>query len=467
MPTRSAVSRARPRVSRRAVILVALALLGPVLPSLAAAHGLPAVTAFVQSAALGVGATTAPVTDSDRLIGVTWTAGAPSVRVRWLTASGWTGWEVAEDDSAVPEPAERATARNGTAPVWRPPGATLVEVGVDGVASDLRLVRVGDGAARRSWAFGLAPAAADPGGLPGIRSRADWGADESLRRGAPDHAAAVKAVVVHHTAGSNDYGPADVPRRIRADYAYHVQARGWSDLGYNVVVDKFGGIWEGRAGGVGRATIGAHAEGFNTGTLGVALLGDMTRAQPTPEAVQAVARVSAYAADVWHFDPLGTVVLTSGGSPKHKSGTKVPLPRVHGHRDVGLTTCPGTLYDRLGEVRRIAAERVRITSVELTGAPVRPPGALVVSGTLSRAAPWFVEVRDPAGLLVTRSAGQSALARLEWNGLRSPADVAALPGLIPALPGTYTWIVEVGDGVRPPDRRQGSFEVAQPALAGG
>jgi len=450
------------------VILLALALLGPFLPSLAAAHGLPVIAPLVRSVALGFGATTAAVGDTDGLIGVTWATGAPQVRVRWLTASGWTEWEVPEIDSAVPEAAERATARGGTEPVWRPPGATLVDVRVEGDASDLQLVRVGDGAARRGWSFGLTSAGADTGQLPGVRSRADWGADESLRRGAPAYATAVRAVVVHHTAGGNDYGPADVPRMIRADYAYHVQARGWSDLGYNVVVDRFGGIWEGRAGGIGRATIGSHAEGFNTGTLGVALLGDMTRTVPTPEAVRAVARVSAYAAEVCRFDPLGTVALTSGGSPKYRSGTTVTLPRVHGHRDVGLTSCPGALYDRLGEVRRMAsAVAARITAVELTGAPARPLGALVVHGTLSHAAPWFVELRDPAGAVVARSVGQSALARLEWNGLRAPADAAALPGLIPALPGTYTWTVEVGDGFRPPDRRQGSFEVAQPALAGG
>ena len=114
-----------------------------------------------------------------------------------------------------------------------------------------------------------------------------------------------------------------------------------------------------------------------------------------------------------------------------------------------------------------SAVAARITAVELTGAPARPLGALVVHGTLSHAAPWFVELRDPAGAVVVRSVGQSALARLEWNGLRAPADAAALPGLIPALPGTYTWTVEVGDGIRPPDRRQGSFEVALPLLPAG
>ncbi len=465
MPTRSAVPPTRPHVSRRAVVLLTLALLGPLLPSLAAAHSLPVIPPLVRSAALGLGATTAAVGETDRLIGVTWATGAPQVHVRWLTAAGWSGWEIPEDDSAVPEPAERATARSGTEPLWRPPGASLVELRVDGAAGDLQLVRVGDGAAQRSWSFGLRPAGAD-GGLPGIRSRADWGADESLRRGAPDYAAAVKAVVVHHTAGSNNYGPAEVPSRIRADYAYHVQARGWSDLGYNVVVDKFGGIWEGRAGGVGRATIGAHAEGFNTGTLGVALLGDMTRATPTPEAVRAVARVSAYAAGVWDFDPTGKVVLTSGGSPKHSSGTAVTLPRVHGHRDVGLTACPGTLYDRLGEVRRVAASLVppgTVGSVTVTGTPVSAPSPVVITGTLSRTVPWTADIRDSGGAVVASATGESGTARLEWNGLRQLPAVG-LAAVVPAEPGSYSWTITTGAGLRPGARREGTIEVGPPLL---
>ena len=273
---------------------------------------------------------------------------------------------------------------------------------------------------------------------------------------------------MHHTAGGNDYRPEDVPARIRADYAYHVQARGWSDLGYNLVVDRFGGIWEGRAGGIGRATIGSHAAGFNTGTLGVSLLGDMTTAQPTGEAVRAVARVAAYAAEVWRFDPTGSVVLTSGGSPKFAPGEHVSLPRVHGHRDVGLTTCPGTLYDRLGEVRRSAAalvgSRSRISSVQVEGAPVRAPRPLLVTAALTRAAPWAVEVHDASGALAARVVGDSGTARLEWNGLRSLPD--GRPGVLPALPGDYTWTVRVGDASHPFDLREGAVSVGAPVLGG-
>ena len=453
-------------LTRRSLLLAGL--LGPVLPALAAAAPGP-VHAVVHSAALPVGDSTVTLVGDEQLVGVTWPlrAPAPSVRLRWLTAAGWTSWERPEQDEST-----RAT-RAGTEPVWRPRGATRVELDVRGAAHDLRLVRVADGPAPRSRTA-VAHAAERHPLLGVVHRRADWGADESRRNGAPSYASTVSAVVVHHTAGSNDYAQADVPRRIRADYAYHVDARGWDDLGYNLVVDAFGGIWEGRAGGLGRATIGSHAAGFNTATLGVSLLGDMTRALPSPEAVRAFARVAAYAAATWRFDPRGTVTLTSRGGPRYASGTRVTLPRVLGHTDVGRTACPGALMDRLEEVRRTAAALLgpapRVLGVDVSGAPVSAPRPLVITGRLDRSAPWTAALRDDTGAIVTRAAGESATPRLEWDGLRplpltsTSGAAAGLPALLPAAPGRYTWAVAVDDGVHARARREGVVEVGLPLV---
>lgn len=450
------------RSSRRAVVLLTAALLGPALPSLATT-GTPVVTPSIRSTALAAGATTAQLADGDQLVGVTWASGDPQVEVRWRTAAGWTAWEVPEDDSDVPTAQERAGTREGTEPVWRPTGASAVDVRVTGAARDLRLVRVGDGELTRTLGLGRASAAEGHRLLGDVRTRADWGADESLRTDRPSYASSVKAVVVHHTAGGNDYTPEDVPKKIRADYAYHVKARGWSDLGYNVVVDRFGGIWEGRAGGLGRATIGAHAAGFNTGTLGVSLLGDMTTAAPTQETVRAMSQVAAYAAATWRFDPTGTVALTSKGSPRYRSGTKVTLGRVHGHRDTGRTACPGALYDRLGDIRSGAARLLgpapQLLGVTVTGAPVHAPSPMVLTADLTRDAPWVVEVHDGQGLTVARAAGDDARPHLEWNGLRSDQG-----SLVPAAPGDYTWHVWVDDGVHPYDDRSGQVQVGLPVV---
>lgn len=457
------------RLSRRAVLALTAVALGPALPRLSTASAAGVVPPRLRTVLLGHRGAVTAVDEGDVLVGVTWASGTPQVEVRWLTSTGWTAFATPEDDSDVPDPAEQATARRGTAPAWRPRGATQLEVRVRGAAQDLRLVVVGDGPAAGA---GLGPrtiglrsaAAAERHPLLGtVHRRADWGADESLRTGKPSYAKTVRAVVVHHTAGSNDYTRADVPRRIRADYAYHVKARGWSDLGYNLVVDRFGRIWEGRAGGLGKATVGTHAAGFNTGTLGVSLLGDLSKAAPTPETVRAVTLVAAYAAATWQFDPRGKVTVTSGGSPRYRKGTKVTLDRVQGHKDTGKTACPGALYDRLPDIRTAAARMLgpgpRILDVTVSGAPVHAPTPLVVSAELSMGAPWVVEVHDRDGVTVARAEGEDNRPHLEWNGLRS--DRASL---VPAEPGDYTWHVRADDGFHPRADRSGEFMVGLPIV---
>ncbi len=204
---------------RRSAVLLAAALLAPALPSLAAPAPVSVVTPVVRDALLSLGTTTASLA-GERLVGVTWESGAADVRARWLTPAGWTAWQRAEQDTGDAD-AETVATRPGTEPLWRPDGATAAQVEVTGTARGLRLVRVSDGAARTSRSWGASPASASTAtGLLGeVASRADWGADESLRRGSPSYASRVSAVVVHHTAGRNGYsagrGALDHPGRLR------------------------------------------------------------------------------------------------------------------------------------------------------------------------------------------------------------------------------------------------------------
>lgn len=181
----------------------------------------------------------------------------------------------------------------------------------------------------------------------GLRSQ--WGA----RSATPGTSATggLQLAVVHHTATSTSYTAAQVPSILRSMQAYHMDHNGWSDLGYNFVVDKFGGIWEGRAGGLDKPIIGAHAMGFNTGSVGVSVIGDYSATAPTSASLSAVSTVIGWRLWVDGVRPDGQVTMTSRGSTSIPAGTVVTLPRVVGHRQVGATGCPGSIQNSLPWIR--------------------------------------------------------------------------------------------------------------------
>jgi hypothetical protein len=179
-------------------------------------------------------------------------------------------------------------------------------------------------------------------GAPLIIPRSAWGANELIKRGAPRYADRLGFAVVHHTAGSNNYSRAQSAAIVRAIQVYHVKGNGWNDLGYNFLVDKYGQVFEGRAGGVDRNVIGAHAEGFNTGSAGVAVLGSYQSTKLPAAAELALAGVIAWRLDVAHVDPQSTFDWISNGNPRFRSGMPVAMRAIVGHRDVGFTECPGS-----------------------------------------------------------------------------------------------------------------------------
>jgi uncharacterized protein with LGFP repeats len=164
---------------------------------------------------------------------------------------------------------------------------------------------------------------------------------------------------VHHTVNSNDYRAGDVPGLIRGMYRYHTVNLGWSDIGYNFLIDRFGRTWVGRAGGFKEPVRGAHTLGFNSTSTGVALIGNFDLARPSRKARTALVHLAAWKLNKYHRNPLGKAKVFSHGSDRFAFGRRVRLPVLDGHRDTNLTACPGQrLYERLPEIRRRVAERI-------------------------------------------------------------------------------------------------------------
>jgi uncharacterized protein with LGFP repeats len=206
--------------------------------------------------------------------------------------------------------------------------------------------------------FSLPTAVTPPGQPPAIIGRAQWGADESMRCGPIVYDNGIRAAVIHHTAGSNDYSPQDSAEIVRAIYAYHTRTLGWCDIAYNALVDKYGQVFEGRAGGITKAVEGSHTGGFNVNTWGVAMLGDFDVVPPTPIQLRTVARLIGWRLAMDNVNPRGMVTLTSAGGEftRYPRGAAVTLPTIFTHRDVGDTDCPGNAaYAAMDHLRDMAA----------------------------------------------------------------------------------------------------------------
>ncbi|MGW2619926.1 N-acetylmuramoyl-L-alanine amidase [Streptomyces sp. NPDC001500] len=229
---------------------------------------------------------------------------------------------------------------------------------------------------------------------PPIRSRAAWGADESISPDAPEYNKDVKVMFVHHTDGANDYTCDQSPSIIRSIYAYHVQVSGWKDIGYNFLVDKCGTLFEGRKGGVGLPVFGAHTYGWNRESAAVAVIGDYTQTTATPAALTSIARLAAWKLGQYGADPSGSTQLTAGATQTNffgksfTSGSPYTFARISGHRDGFNTQCPGgLLYDQLPAVRTLAAGPVQglkvtsVTGVNLSGSTYYTRGAVTVNWT--------------------------------------------------------------------------------------
>ncbi len=265
---------------------------------------------------------------------------------------------------------------------------------------------------------------------PSIVPRASWGADEKIRRGPPSYATGARFAIVHHTAGRNGYSRAEAAAIVKGIQLFHVQGNGWNDIGYNFLVDRFGTVYEGRFGGVDRNVVGAHAQGFNTGSVGVALLGTYEDVPPSAAAQDAIARLIAWRLDVAHVDPTAFLTFISGGSDRYPTGVPVLLNGVSGHRDTGFTACPGdVLYGRLGAIaasaRGTGGVKIFEPKAAVSGSSIR------VRARLSQPQSWTVAFKGVSGAEAARGGGTGTAVDWTWESAGAPA-------------GSYTWTISAG-----------------------
>lgn len=358
-----------------------------------------------------------PETAPFSAVGVTWlldtavVATQVNIRVR-DTAGDWGDWFSAEVNDlgtdANPDALAAGRLRGGTEPVWTG----------DRVGIEVEIITL-SGAAPQDVSAVLidpnrSPADSDPSSplvqdtanaattMPAIFSRAQWGADEDIMNWDPEYAPTIKAATIHHTADSNTYTADQVPGMLRSIYQYHSVSRGWGDIGYNVIVDKFGRAWEGRQGGLASTVIGAHAGGFNTSTFGVSMIGNYDVVDTPPAMITTVVNVISWKLGLYGVNPRGTTTLISGGggTSKYPEGASVTLPTIFGHRDVGSTTCPGSYgFARLPEIR----ERVAYT-------------VAIGSGVVSTAHLRNSVTEGPANWSLPRGQWSDVVLRCDWNG---------------------------------------------------
>ena len=382
------------------------------------------------------------------LVGADWGGDdATRVQVRSRTGDAWSAWvDMPHAHDHGPDEGREA-ASTLSDPVWTGPVDAIQLRTTAASPDDVDVVAVsadGEGTPLAATGRVTAADAEAATSTPDITTRAEWGANESWRNGEPEYASDVRFAVVHHTAGTNDYAPSQSASIVRSIYSYHTNGRGWDDIGYNFLVDQYGQVFEGRAGGMTEAVMGAHAGGFNSGSTGIAVMGNFESFSTPPAAVDALTDLLAWKLDVHHVDPQGTTEEVAGSSTRFEEGSDVTLPTIIGHRDTSYTSCPGARLHARIQNGSLAADVAATGRPKLyTDAPRSTTSAqqagTQVEITPSERVTWTLRVRDVDGALVHESRGTaSGTFTAAWDHTTTSGQLAD--------PGTYAFEVSARAG---------------------
>jgi hypothetical protein len=341
----------------------------------------------------------------------------PGLSWRFLSAEGdWSDWSPLRGDPHSGVEGIRAF----TLQHYQDPGSVAVQIRPDrrGAAESRLVLHVFDPGPSDPAALPSAPPAQLRDApcqclAPALLGRLQWCPDGScLPHPSPDFTVPAH-LIIHHSAGTNS--SSDWRAVVRSIWSHHVNSNGWSDIGYNFLVDPFGVIYEGRGDGV----VGAHFCGKNGATLGTCVLGDFTQITPTAAARNALAGLYAWKSCAETIDPLGSAP---------QGPLLAPLARVAGHRDGCNTACPGNaFYPLLPAVRLDILQRI---GADCTCALEAPADLQVENGPQGPRLSWkplpdtgllyIIERRHPDEILF-QLVGESTAAI--WT------DASALPGI--------------------------------------
>jgi hypothetical protein len=226
---------------------------------------------------------------------------------------------------------------------------------------------------------------------PRIIPRSAWDPAGRCKPRAPTSYGRIQLAFVHHTVSLNGYSRSQAAGMVLAVCLFHRNGNGWNDIGYNFLVDRYGQVFEGRAGGIDQPVLGAHAGGFNTPSTGISMIGTFSRTAPPGPAMTALTKLLAWKLSIHGVPATGRTTVTSGGGPDtgYPAGMRIRLNRISGHRDADLTECPGAaLYRKLPGLRTQVKKLEGMTSrLSLTApaGPVPQGSAVALSGRLSPA----------------------------------------------------------------------------------
>jgi len=418
------------------------------------------------------------------LVGVTWTGrfdASTKFRIRTHTHGRWSAWhalQYSSDHGVDSSSSEAKSVRSGTDPLIVPEsdGVTLAATSRSGLIPsdlDLSLIDSPETTQDRLLARTVHQEAPVPGSVtspqgavvqrPVIVTRAQWGADESWRDPIPRIGSKIIAGFIHHTATTSSYTPAQAPGQMRNLYAYFTKSLKYADMGYNFLVDKYGTIYEGRAGCVVGASDpcdgpslpvqGAHTAGMNENTFAVSVIGNFDTMKPSDDLAAAIVHSLANLV-AWKLAPYGlypreiasiTSTDTSGKS-RYSDGQVAKTSVISAHRDVGLTVCPGRyLYPYMDQIRAEATLLLKPVLQNLAASPglidEDVNSTVTISAVIPANAAWTVNVQSnvDGSLVATASGTQEKTSSIAYQW-----DLRNLDGELVA-PGSYS--IAVGASV--------------------